>query len=341
MRLLRHSGWWQCLQVACVALMLNHMLWAQGKENRVAYPVVYRTVQVDELSIFYREAGPKNAPTILFLHGLPSSSRMFQSLLARLADNYHLVAPDYPGFGHSAWPDPKKFDYTFDRIASVMTDFTQALGLFNYTLYMQDYGGPVGFRMALAHPERVQALIVQDAVAHNEGLGANWVTRRAFWANRAANEEALRTNLLSLTTTKTRHIGDDPNIELYDPDLWTDEYAFLSAPGQAQIQSDLFYDYRTNVEAYPKWQAWMQKAKPKLLVLWGKHDLSFDLGEPDRYRKDVPTAEVHVLDAGHFALDTKSDEIAAAGAAIYEFSALKVPRDTTSKANRIGGNSDQ
>ena len=311
MRLLRHSGWLQRLQVALVALMLNPMLWAQRKEKPVAYPVVYRTVQVDGLSIFYREAGPKNAPTILFLHGLPSSSRMFQSLFTRLADNYHLVAPDYPGFGHSAWPDPRTFDYTFDRIASVMTDFTQALGLFNYTLYMQDYGGPVGFRMALVHPERVQALIVQDAVAHNEGLGANWVTRRAFWANRAANEEALRTNLLSLATTKTRHIGDDPNIELYDPDLWTDEYAFLSAPAQAQIQSDLFYDYRTNVEAYPRWQAWMQKTQPKLLVLWGKHDLSFDLGEPDRYRKDVPTAEIHVLDAGHFALDTKADEIAA------------------------------
>lgn len=228
----------------------------------------------------------------------------------RLADEYHLVAPDYPGFGHSDWPDPKHFDYTFDHIASVMTDFTQVLGLSRYTLYMQDYGGPVGFRMALAHPERVQALIVQDAVAHNEGLGVNWATRRAFWANRSFNEEALRTNLLSLATTKTRHIGDDPNVELYDPDLWTDEYAFLNSPGQAQIQSDLFYDYRTNVEAYPKWQAWMQNVQPKLLVLWGKHDLSFDPGEPGRYRKDVSTAEVHVLDAGHFALDTKADEIA-------------------------------
>lgn len=277
----------------------------------MSYPVVYRTVQVDGLSIFYREAGPKGAPTILLLHGLPSSSRMFQPLLTRLAEKYHLVAPDYPGFGHSDWPDPKHFDYTFDHIASVMTDFTEALGLAHYTLYMQDYGGPVGFRMALAHPERVQALIVQDAVAHNEGLGANWATRRAFWANRLPNEMALRTNLLSMATTKTRHVGDDPNIELYDPDLWTDEYAFLNAAGQAQIQSDLFYDYRTNVEAYPKWQVWMQKTQPKLLVVWGKHDLSFDLGEPERYRKDVPTAEVHVLDAGHFALDTKSDEIAA------------------------------
>jgi pimeloyl-ACP methyl ester carboxylesterase len=236
---------------------------------------------------------------------------MFQPLLTRLADNYHLVAPDYPGFGHSDWPDPKGFAYTFDHIAQVMNGFTQALGLSHYTLYMQDYGGPVGFRMALAHPEAVEALIVQDAVAHNEGLGANWTTRRAFWADRPAHEEALRKNLLSMAATKTRHVGDDPHVELYDPDLWTDEFAFLNSPGQARIQSDLFYDYRTNVENYPKWQAWMQKAQPRLLVVWGKHDLSFDPGEPKRYRKDVPNAEVYVLDAGHFALDTKADEIAA------------------------------
>ena len=168
-------------------------------------PIFYRTVQVDGLSIFYREAGVKDAPVILLLHGLPSSSRMFQPLLARLAGSYHLIAPDYPGFGHSDWPDPGHFDYTFDSIASVMTEFTQVLGLSHYTLYMQDYGGPVGFRMALAHPERVQALIIQDAVAHNEGLGSNWVTRRAFWADRSTNEEALRKNLLSLAATKTRH----------------------------------------------------------------------------------------------------------------------------------------
>ncbi|MGH9417840.1 MAG: alpha/beta fold hydrolase [Terriglobales bacterium] len=314
----------------------------------MAMPVCYRTVSVAGLSLFYREAGPKDAPTLLLLHGLPSSSRMFQPLLQaaswtrpelsghalppgecrpqpdrregvlgkaaappRLADEYHLVAPDYPGYGHSDWPDPQRFDYTFDHLAAVMHEFTAALGLTAYTLYMQDYGGPVGFRMALSHPERVRALIVQDAVAHNEGLGANWAARRAFWVDRPANEATLRQNLLSLATTKTRHIGDDPHPELYDPDLWTDEYAFLNAPGQAQIQSDLFYDYRTNVAAYPQWQAWMREQRPRLLVLWGKHDLSFDLGEPERYRQDVPEAEVHMLDAGHFALDTRADQIAA------------------------------
>jgi pimeloyl-ACP methyl ester carboxylesterase len=276
----------------------------------VQSPIFYRTIQVDGLSIFYREAGPKNAPVLLLLHGLPSSSRMFNPLFARLSDRYRLIAPDYPGFGHSDWPDPAKFAYTFDHIAELMTHFTEALGLSHYHLYMQDYGGPVGFRMILAHPERAQKLIVQDAVAHNTGLGALWATRRAFWADRAAHEDALRANLISLAATRQRHLGDDPNVELYDPDLWTDEYAFLNSPRQAQIQTDLFYDYRTNVENYPKWQAWMQKTQPRLLVIWGKHDPSFDISEPESYRQDVPDAEVHVLDAGHFALDTKPDEIA-------------------------------
>ena len=175
---------------------------------------------------------------------------------------------------------------------------------------MQDYGGPVGFRMALAHPERATALIVQDAVAHDTGLGANWKTRRAFWADRAAYESALRTNLLSRETTKTRHLGTDPNVERYDPDLWTDEFYFLNRPGEADIQSDLFYDYRTNVTSYPSWQAWMQKTQPKLMVIWGKYESSFDASEPEAYRRDVPTAEIHIVDGGHFALDTAADEIA-------------------------------
>ena len=281
-----------------------------AKETTMAHPTFYRTIKIDEVSIFYRETGPTDAPTILLLHGLPTSSRQFEPLFARLSDRFHLVAPDYPGFRHSDWPDPRNYPYTFDHIAETMNHFTEALGLMRYTLYMHDYGGPVGFRMALAHPERVEALIVQAAAGHNEGLGANWKTRREFWKDRVANETALRTNLLSLQTTKTRHVGNDPNAKHYDPDLWTDEYYFLNQPGQAEIQSDLFYDYRTNVDAYPKWQAWMQKTQPRLLVIWGKYDLSFDAGEPERYRKDVPKAEIHVLDAGHFALDTKADEIA-------------------------------
>jgi pimeloyl-ACP methyl ester carboxylesterase len=280
------------------------------KEQAMDHHTAYRTIQVDGLSLFYREAGPKDAPTILLLHGLPSSSRMFEPLFDRLSDRYHLVAPDYPGFGQSDWPDPKQFAYTFDHIAVVMTHFTEALGLSYFTVYMQDYGGPVGFRMILAHPERFDRLIVQDAVAHNEGLGANWKTRRAYWADRAPNEAALRTNLLSLATTRTRHVGNDPNLERYNPDLWSDEFYFLNQPGQADIQTDLFYDYRTNIENYPKWQAWMRAIQPKLLVIWGKYELSFDPSEPEAYRRDVPNAEVHIVDGGHFALDTAADEIA-------------------------------
>jgi pimeloyl-ACP methyl ester carboxylesterase len=306
----------------------------QGRERDMEHPTSYRTINIDGLNVFYREAGTKSAPSILLLHGLPSSSRMFEPLFARLSDRFHLVAPDYPGFGHSDWPDPKKFAYTFDNYAGIMNHFSEAIGLPRYTLYMQDYGGPVGFRMALAHPERVEALIVQDAVAHNEGLGVNWKTRRAFWADRAANESALRTNLLSLAATRTRHVGDDPNVERYDPDLWTDEYYFLNQPGQAEIQSDLFYDYRTNVDAYPKWQSWMHEKQPRLLVIWGKYDLSFDPGEPERYRKDVPNAGVHVLEAGHFALDTKADEIAALVGKFMVSPATKAAPQARSQAAR-------
>jgi pimeloyl-ACP methyl ester carboxylesterase len=271
----------------------------------------YRRIVIDDLNIFYREAGPADAPVILLLHGLPSSSRMFESLFARLSDRFRLIAPDYPGFGHSDWPDPKRFAYTFDHYAELMNRFTEALGLRRFTPYMQDYGGPVGFRMALAHPDRIEALIVQNAVAHNGGLGENWKARRLFWADRAGNEAMLRENLLSLKTTRTRHLGSDPDVARYDPDLWTDEFAFLSQPAQADIQSDLFYDYRTNVSSYPKWQAWLQRRQPKLLVLWGRYDLSFDQSEPEAYRHDVANARIHILDGGHFALDTASDEIAA------------------------------
>src|SRR5579859_606403 len=203
----------QTLTTITIVLATTLGLAAQREAEPMEQQVSYRTVEVDGVSIFYREAGPMGTPTILLLHGLPSSSRMFQPLLTRLLDKYHLVAPDYPGFGHSDWPDPKQFAYTFNHIAQLMNGFTETLGLSHYTLYMQDYGGPVGLRMALAHPERLQGLIVQDAVAHTEGLGANWATRRAFWADRPAHEEALRKNLLSLPTTKTRHIGDDPNVE--------------------------------------------------------------------------------------------------------------------------------
>jgi pimeloyl-ACP methyl ester carboxylesterase len=270
----------------------------------------YETVQVDGLSIFFREAGPKDAPTLLLLHGFPSSSRMFESLLRSLSDSYHLIAPDYPGFGHSDAPDPARFAYTFDHIASVMDSFAKIKGLSRCSLYLQDYGGPVGFRLAVAHPERIENLIIQNAVTHEDGLGPLWATRRAFWADRAAHEVALRANFLSFDATRQRHLGTDPDTSKYDPDLWTDEYAFLNRPGQAQIQTDLFYDYRTNVASYPQWQTWLRERQPRLLVLWGKYDPSFQVAEAAAYQRDVKAAQVHVLDAGHFALDTAADLIA-------------------------------
>src|ERR1700758_5440052 len=272
-------------------------------------PVTYRSTRVDNLDIFYRESGPKDGQTILLLHGLPSSSRMFQPLLeSSLNENYHLIAPDYPGFGHSSWPSPKEFTYTFDSLAKVVQDFADELHLARYTLFLQDYGGPVGFRMALIHPEKVQAMIIQNAVSHEEGLSSLWAVRRAFWQDRAAHEAEVRANLLSLEATKKRHVGTSPDVSLYNPDLWVDEYYFLNQPGQGDIQLDLFYDYQNNLKSYPKWQQWLRDNKPPLLVLWGRYDTSFTVAGGEAYKKDDPQAEVHILDAGHFALDLQPAE---------------------------------
>lgn len=292
--------------VAALALTIG----AARAQPSTSATIAYHTVEVDGLNIFYREAGPKDAPAILLLHGYPSSSRMFATLIPLLADRYHLVAPDYPGFGQSDAPSASKFRYTFDHLAQVADNFTQAVGLKNYVLYQQDYGGPIGMRLAVAHPDRVRAIIVQNAVAHEQGLGPAWEPRRAFWRDRAANEDKVITPFTSLEGSKMRHLGSSPNPNRYDPEAWLGEYALLSRPGQRQIQSDLFFDYQTNVAAYPEWQAWLRAHKPPLLVLWGKYDLSFAKAGAEAYRRDVPEAEVHILDAGHFALDEKTDEIA-------------------------------
>ncbi|TXI84063.1 MAG: alpha/beta hydrolase [Cupriavidus sp.] len=271
----------------------------------------YRTITVDGIRIFYREAGPEDAPTILLLHGFPSSSRMYDTLIPLLADRYHLIAPDYPGFGNSDAPPPDRFAYTFDHIAALIGRFTEAVGVRRYALYMNDYGGPVGFRLATAHPERITAMIVQNATAHEDGLGPAWDSRKAFWRDRAAHEVDIRKGFLSLDTTMRRHLGSSPNVERYDPDLWGDEFAFVQRPGEADIQTDLFYDYRTNVAAYPAWQAWLRANRPPLLVLWGRYDPFFATAEAAAYKRDVPDAEIHLLDAGHFALDEVLDESAA------------------------------
>jgi pimeloyl-ACP methyl ester carboxylesterase len=272
---------------------------------------IYKTVLVNGLKIFYRETGPANAPTILLLHGFPSSSRMYNNLFPLLSDHYHLIAPDYPGFGNSDSPAATDFKYTFDHLAEVMNDFTLALGLKNYTLYLQDYGGPIGLRLAMAHPERVHALIIQNAVSHQEGLSTLWEKRKAFWNDRADNEQALIKNFSSLEATRQRHIGSSPHPETMDPDNWEDELIWLNKPGVLQAQLDLFFDYQNNVRMYPEFQEWLRKTQPKLLVVWGKYDPSFTVAGAEAYKKDVPSAEVYIMDAGHFALEEDAPEIAA------------------------------
>jgi len=270
----------------------------------------YHRVTVDGTRIFYREAGPPDAPTIVLLHGFPSSSRMFETLIPLLATRYHLIAPDYPGFGQSDAPSPVRYRYTFDHLAETTNALLDQLGLKHYTLYMQDYGGPVGFRIMVRHPERVDALIVQNANAYREGLGAKWAGIAAYWAHPQAHPEIF-TAFSSLEGAKQRHIAGSPHPERYDPSLWADEYAMLSRPDEQEIQEDLLYDYRTNVASYPQWQAWLRTHRPPTLVLWGRYDLSFITPGALAYRRDVPDAEIHVLDAGHFALDESVDQIAA------------------------------
>jgi pimeloyl-ACP methyl ester carboxylesterase len=262
------------------------------------------------LKIFYREAGPANAPAILLLHGFPSSSRMFDTLIPLLADRYHVIAPDYPGFGNSDAPPPAQFAYTFDALARTVDAFTQALHLGRYALYLQDYGGPVGYKLALAHPERVSALIIQNAVAHEEGLGRLAGVRKGFWADRAANEAKYRAGLASRDVARSRHVAGSPHPERYNPDLWNEEHAFLARPGEADIQSDLFYDYRNNLAAFPAWQAFLRERRPPTLIVWGRYDPVFHVAEVAALKRDVPTAEAHILDAGHFALDESAAEIA-------------------------------
>ena len=229
--------------------------------------ISYHTVEIEGLNIFYREAGPTNAPTVLMLHGFPSSSRMWEPLLPLLADKYHLIAPDYPGFGNSSAPTPSNFEYTFDNLAKVTDELTIKLGITSYVLFMQDYGGPVGFRIALAHPERVRAIIIQNAVSHEQGLSPLWEARRKYWANPGHELENLKANFTSFEATRQRHIGSSPHPDRYDPDTWAGEYTCLTRPGQVDIQTTLFLDYRTNVASYPRWQKWLREKQPKMMVV--------------------------------------------------------------------------
>jgi pimeloyl-ACP methyl ester carboxylesterase len=269
----------------------------------------YHRTQVGGVGIFYREAGPKDAPTIVLLHGFPSSSREFDTLIPLLAPHYHVIAPDFPGFGHSEAPPPSAYRYTFDHLAETMDNLLVALKVSSYTLYIHDYGAPVGMRMILAHPERLRALISQNGNIYEEGLGAKWSKIAQYWADPKAHPEVVDA-FLSFDATEQRHTLGTSHPERYSPDTWTDEFARLSKPGQREIQADLLYDYRTNVASYPKWQAWLREHRPPTLVAWGANDPSFIAAGASAFRRDLPDAEIHLLDAGHFALDEKTDEIA-------------------------------
>jgi pimeloyl-ACP methyl ester carboxylesterase len=276
-----------------------------------AAAVHHRRITVDGVEIFYREAGPRDAPVLLLLHGFPTSSRMYGDLIPRLADRYRVVAPDYPGFGQSAAPAPDTFDYSFDHYASLMDKFTQQLGLQRYALYVMDYGAPVGFRLATQHPERVTALIVQNGNAYLEGIGEFWDPIKAYWKeNNATNREHIRQAALTLEGTRWQYLNGVPDPTLVNPDAYMLDQAYLERPGNKDIQLALIYDYRTNLRKYPEWQTYFRKHQPPTLVIWGRNDAIFLAEGAAPYRRDNPKTELHLLDTGHFALETHGPQIA-------------------------------
>ena len=274
----------------------------------------YRTIDVGGVKIFYREAGDPNAAAILLLHGLPSSSHMFRDLIPLLSDRYHVVAPDYPGFGFSDAPDRARYDYTFENLSRTVTRFTEQLGLTRYAMYVFDYGAPVGFRMALAHPERVSAIISQNGNVYLEGLSPNFDRVRKAWTEPSqANREALRAGLMP-TANQRRYYGgvSEANRALVAPESFTLDDALMARPGIVELQLDLLANYGSNIDQYDGFQAYLRQYKPPLLAIWGKNDVTFLPAGALAFRRDVPSADIRLLDAGHFALETHGVEIAEA-----------------------------
>jgi pimeloyl-ACP methyl ester carboxylesterase len=273
--------------------------------------VLSRTVAVDGLDMFYREAGSRTNPTILLLHGTPASSHMFRDLMPALQDKFHLVAPDYIGFGNSARPSVDDFDYTFDHLAEMMDKFVAAIGLKKYILYVQDYGAPVGYRLAVMHPDKVLGLIVQNGNAYDEGLdNPFWDPVRVYWKDRTVeNGEALR-GLIEIEGTKWMYVNGTKDPSKMSPDAWIMDQYFLERPGSDAIQLALFYDYRSNPPLYPKWQEYFRKYQPPTLIVWGEHDEIFPKEGAIPYKRDLKNLEYHLLDTGHFALEECSEEIA-------------------------------
>ncbi len=272
----------------------------------------YQNGIVNGNKIFYREAGPKTAPAILLLHGFPTSSHMFRNLIPALADSYHVVAPDLLGFGFSDAPDRKQFRYTFERLAETIDNFTRTIGLDRYTIYVFDYGAPVGLRLALAHPERITAIISQNGNAYDEGLSQGWNPIQKYWKEPTAENRAALREFLTPDATKSQYIHGVPDETLVAPEAYSLDSALLARPGNDEIQLDLFLDYANNVALYPKFQDFFRTKRPPLLAVWGKNDPFFLPPGAEAFRRDNPNAEVHFYDTGHFALETHYQEIAAA-----------------------------
>ncbi len=282
-----------------------------AKADTADLGVHYRSVRVNGLDIFYREAGPADAPVVLLLHGFPASSFMYRDLIPILATRYHVIAPDYPGFGYSTAPSPKAFTYSFDHLADVMEQFTGQLGLKRYALYMQDFGGPVGFRLASRHPEQVSALVIQNANAYTEGLPDSfWALAKTAWrAPTRAHLAQLREAAMSdsaIAWNYTHGVADPSRL---NPDSWMLQRALLSRPGNRDAMLALLYDYRKNLALYPAWHDYFRRNQPPTLIVWGEHDVIFPAAGAEAYRRDLPQAQLHLLDTGHFALEDKSDDI--------------------------------
>lgn len=296
----------------------------QALAAKVATTVVHhRTVQIDGLDIFYREAGPADAPVILLLHGFPTSSHMFRNLIPALAAKYRILAPDYPGFGNSSMPKVTEFDYSFDNLARVVDKFTHAVGAETFVLYLQDYGAPIGYRIASREPERIRGLIVQNGNAYAEGLADFWKPFRAYWQEQTAATRADVAKFLELGATRwqwTHGVGDE---SLISPDTWMLDQLGLDRPGNKDIQLQLFLSYGTNPPLYPAWQEYFRRSQPPTLIVWGKNDLIFPASGAEPYKRDLKHLDFHLLDTGHFALEEKGAEIAAR---IMTFMAERIER---------------
>lgn len=274
------------------------------------HPTLHKTVKIQGLDIFYREAGPKDAPTILLLHGFPTSSHMFRNLIPALSDKYHVIAPDYPGYGQSSMPRVTEYQYTFDNLAEIVEGLISKLAIQRYSLYVMDYGAPVGYRIAARHPERVQALIVQNGNAYEEGLLDFWKPIKAYWKERSEANAAELRKFLTMDTTRWQYTNGVRRIEAISPDNWIVDQALLDRPGNQEIQLALFYDYGSNVPLYPKWQEYFRQHQPPMLIVWGKNDYIFPAEGAHPYRRDLKNVEFHLLDTGHFALEEEGAAIA-------------------------------